>query len=160
PPSVVSTTPASNALGVPAGATVTATFDRSVVASSIQFTLKDPSNQSVAGTTSYNNTTFAASFKPTAALAAGATYTATISGATNQSGVAMAAPYSWSFTVASGCPCTLFPASATPDVANVQDASAVEVGMKFTADVAGNVTGVRFYKGTSNIGTHIGDLWS
>jgi Domain of unknown function (DUF4082) len=32
--------------------------------------------------------------------------------------------------------------------------------MKFTADVGGNVTGVRFYKGASNTGTHIGNLWS
>jgi N,N-dimethylformamidase beta subunit-like, C-terminal/Domain of unknown function (DUF4082)/Bacterial Ig-like domain/Bacterial Ig domain len=160
PPSVASTTPASNALGVPVGTTVTATFDRSVVAASIQFTVTGPGNQPVPGTTSYNNTTFVASFQPTAPLAAGATYTATVSGATNQAGVAMTAPYTWSFTTPASCPCTLFPASATPAVASAQDASAVELGMKFTADVGGNVTGVRFYKGASNTGTHIGNLWS
>jgi hypothetical protein len=160
PPSVVSVTPASNTLGVPVGTSVTATFDRSVVASSIQFTLAGPGNQSVAGTTSYNNTTFVASFQPSAALAAGVTYTATVSGATNQSGVAMSAPYTWSFTTASPCPCTLFPTSAVPTVAAAQDASAVELGMKFTSDVAGRVTGVRFYKSSSNTGTHIGNLWS
>jgi hypothetical protein len=32
--------------------------------------------------------------------------------------------------------------------------------MKFTSDVAGRVTGVRFYKGASNTGSHIGNLWS
>jgi hypothetical protein len=160
PPSVASTTPASNALGVPVGTTVTATFDRSVVASSIQFTLTGPGSQSVAGTTSYNNTTFTASFQPSAALAAGVIYTATINGATTQSGVAMAAPFTWSFTTASACPCSLFPASATPAVASTQDPSALELGMKFTSDVAGSVTGVRFYKGASNTGTHIGNLWS
>lgn len=32
--------------------------------------------------------------------------------------------------------------------------------MKFTADVNGRVTGVRFYKGASNTGTHIGNLWT
>jgi hypothetical protein len=160
PPSVVSVTPLSNALAVPVGTTVTATFDRSVVASSIQFTLAGPGGQSVAGTTSYNNTTFVASFQPSAALAAGVTYTATVSGATNQSGVAMSAPYTWSFTTASTCPCNLFPASAVPTVASAQDASAVELGMKFQSDVAGRVTGVRFYKGASNTGTHIGSLWT
>jgi len=160
PPSVVATAPASNAVGVPVGTTITATFDRSVVAASIQFTVTGPGNQSVPGTTSYNNTTFVASFQPTAALAAGVTYTATVSGATNQAGVAMTAPYAWSFTTPASCPCTLFPASATPAVASAQDASAVELGMKFTADVGGNVTGVRFYKGASNTGTHIGNLWS
>ncbi len=32
--------------------------------------------------------------------------------------------------------------------------------MKFHADVAGYVTGVRFYKGPRNNGTHVGSLWS
>ncbi|WP_237563610.1 DUF4082 domain-containing protein [Arthrobacter sp. H-02-3] len=32
--------------------------------------------------------------------------------------------------------------------------------MKFRSDVAGTVTGVRFYKGSSNTGTHTGHLWS
>ena len=32
--------------------------------------------------------------------------------------------------------------------------------MKFRADVAGTVTGVRFYKGSGNTGTHTGHLWS
>ena len=40
------------------------------------------------------------------------------------------------------------------------NSKAVEVGMKFTADVSGYVTGVRFYKGSTNIGTHVGNLWS
>jgi uncharacterized protein (TIGR03437 family) len=32
--------------------------------------------------------------------------------------------------------------------------------MKFQSSVAGNVTGVRFYKGSQNTGTHIGHVWS
>jgi hypothetical protein len=32
--------------------------------------------------------------------------------------------------------------------------------VKFKADVDGWVTGVRFYKGTANTGTHTGSLWS
>jgi hypothetical protein len=32
--------------------------------------------------------------------------------------------------------------------------------MKFRSDVAGTVTGVRFYKGSANTGTHTGHLWS
>jgi hypothetical protein len=32
--------------------------------------------------------------------------------------------------------------------------------VKFRADVTGKVTGVRFYKGTGNTGTHVGHLWS
>jgi hypothetical protein len=36
----------------------------------------------------------------------------------------------------------------------------VELGMKFTAAVNGQVTGVRFYKGSNNTGTHTGRLWT
>ena len=32
--------------------------------------------------------------------------------------------------------------------------------MKFTSDVSGQVTGIRFYKGTGNTGTHVGNLWT
>jgi hypothetical protein len=40
------------------------------------------------------------------------------------------------------------------------DSSAVELGVKFESSVAGYITGVRFYKGSSNTGTHIGYLWT
>ena len=32
--------------------------------------------------------------------------------------------------------------------------------MSFRTDVAGYITGVRFYKGASNTGTHTGNLWT
>jgi hypothetical protein len=38
--------------------------------------------------------------------------------------------------------------------------SPVEVGVKFRSDVAGTVTGVRFYKGATDNTTHTGSLWS
>jgi hypothetical protein len=40
------------------------------------------------------------------------------------------------------------------------DSSSIEVGVKFRSDVAGYITGLRFYKGTGNTGTHVGTLWS
>ncbi|HEV7804347.1 MAG TPA: DUF4082 domain-containing protein [Solirubrobacteraceae bacterium] len=49
---------------------------------------------------------------------------------------------------------------ATPSVVDAGDANAVELGVKFTADVSGSVTGVRFYKAVANTGTHVGSLWS
>jgi hypothetical protein len=55
---------------------------------------------------------------------------------------------------------TLFASTATPTSASWNDPGAVEVGVKFTSDVNGSVTGVRFYKGTSNTGTHTGSLWT
>jgi LPXTG-motif cell wall-anchored protein len=47
-----------------------------------------------------------------------------------------------------------------PAVANWEDAGPVEVGLKFHSDVAGTLTGLRFYKGTRNTGTHTGSLWA
>ena len=32
--------------------------------------------------------------------------------------------------------------------------------MKFRSDVDGFITGIRFYKGAGNTGTHVGNLWS
>jgi hypothetical protein len=34
------------------------------------------------------------------------------------------------------------------------------VGVKFRSDVAGQIKGIRFYKGAGNTGTHVGTLWS
>ena len=48
----------------------------------------------------------------------------------------------------------------TPTVAADSDTAAVELGVKFRADQDGFVTGIRFYKGTGNTGTHTGSLWS
>jgi hypothetical protein len=48
----------------------------------------------------------------------------------------------------------------TPGVVDAGDGGSVVLGVKFTADVAGSVTGVRFYKAAANTGTHVGALWS
>ena len=40
------------------------------------------------------------------------------------------------------------------------DTAAVELGVKFRADVNGYITGIRFYKGSTNTGTHVGSLWT
>ena len=50
--------------------------------------------------------------------------------------------------------------AATPAVVNTNDSSAVELGVKFQTSVAGTVTGIRFYKGDLDTGTHTGSLWS
>ena len=49
---------------------------------------------------------------------------------------------------------------ATPEVAAENDHASVELGVKFSSEVAGTVTGIRFYKGATNLGTHSGSLWS
>ena len=73
-----------------------------------------------------------------------------------------ATPTSVNFNVTGGpsCPCSLWTPSTTPATAAENDNSAVELGVKFRSDVAGYVTAVRFYKGSTNTGTHTGSLWS
>ena len=59
---------------------------------------------------------------------------------------------------------SLFSPTITPTLVNDTDPYAkqvgVELGMKFTSSASGEITGIRFYKGSSNTGTHLGDLWS
>ena len=50
--------------------------------------------------------------------------------------------------------------SITPGTASSTDSNSVEVGLKFSSSLAGTVTGVRFYKGSNNTGTHVGHLWT
>ncbi|XXF80363.1 DUF4082 domain-containing protein [Myxococcaceae bacterium GXIMD 01537] len=58
-------------------------------------------------------------------------------------------------------PVSIWPSTAVPSIPSVtNDSASVELGVKFQSDVAGNVLGIRFYKGTGNTGTHVGNLWS
>jgi hypothetical protein len=55
---------------------------------------------------------------------------------------------------------TLFSPSDAPVNVIFGDPTPVEVGVRFQSEVAGFVTGVRFYKGLQNTGPHVGNLWS
>jgi len=37
---------------------------------------------------------------------------------------------------------------------------AVELGVKFWSDVNGSITGIRFYKASTNTDTHVANLWT
>jgi hypothetical protein len=54
----------------------------------------------------------------------------------------------------------LWTTATTPATVTVNDAHAVELGVKFTASSSGTITGIRFYKGPQNTGTHVGSLWT
>jgi hypothetical protein len=58
------------------------------------------------------------------------------------------------------CPCSIWGAGATPRTADSGEASSLELGVKFTSEESGTITGVRFYKSEKNTGTHIGSLWN
>ena len=161
PPAVTATTPAAGATGVGTAAPVSATFSEAVQAATVAMQLTGPGGAAVAGSTGYDSANRRASFTPSAALASSTTYTARVSGAQDAAGNTMA-QYSWSFTTGasgSACPCTIFD-TTVPATPSNSDASAVELGVKFRSSTAGYVTGLRFYKGSANTGTHVGSLWS
>src|SRR5258706_3807142 len=55
----------------------------------------------------------------------------------------------------------IFQATDVPVTLNKNDGGgAGEFGVKFRTAVNGSITGIRFYKGTNNTGTHIGHIWS
>jgi hypothetical protein len=64
------------------------------------------------------------------------------------------------FTTTVTPPASLWNATTIPTVISSSDTAAVELGLKFTSDVAGYVIGVRFYKGSTNTGIHVGNLWT
>jgi hypothetical protein len=58
------------------------------------------------------------------------------------------------------CPCSEFGSSPPPSQVDSGDPSAVELGVRFYADYDGYITGIRFYKASTNSGTHVGNLWT
>jgi Domain of unknown function (DUF4082) len=55
---------------------------------------------------------------------------------------------------------SIWPNTATPQNADSRPDNPVELGVKFRSDVAGTITGIRFYKSAANTGTHVGNLWT
>lgn len=49
--------------------------------------------------------------------------------------------------------------TAMPGRASVPDSNSVELGVRFSSDVDGQVTAVRFYKGSGTSNQHIGSVW-
>jgi DNA/RNA endonuclease YhcR with UshA esterase domain/uncharacterized protein YdeI (BOF family)/methionine-rich copper-binding protein CopC len=96
PPTVTGTDPLPDASGVSPHRPISATFSKAMAPGSFtgNFTIAG-----VTGTVSYDDVTHTATFTPDAALAASTLYTATINiSVTDSYGVALASPYSWSFT--------------------------------------------------------------
>ena len=75
--------------------------------------------------------------------------------ATNAAG---ASPNSNAATITS--PWSFWSNSSKPGTSDVADSNPVEVGVQFQSSVSGYITGIRFYKGPTNTGTHVAHLWS
>ncbi len=168
PPSVLSVSPANGATNILTSAGITVAFSEALNAATVSTTTVKllSGSTSVAATIIYNATNKTATITPTAALANSTTYSVSIlggaSGIKDVAGNALTQTFSSTFTTAAAAPTptTIWPTSAKPGTTDAKDASAVELGLTFTADVNGYITGVRFYKSSGNTGMHIANLWT
>ncbi|WP_448071218.1 DUF4082 domain-containing protein [Georgenia yuyongxinii] len=138
-----------------ATAGVSATLSKSP-AGTPAITLAGPGG-AIAGESTYDAGRRTVLFRPSGPLPLGAEIAVT----TSVDGVTLGGG-SWTFateTVAPGPGTTLF-GNSVPARESVSDPAAIELGVSFAPTTSGAVTGVRFYKGPSNTGTHTGSLWS
>ena len=154
---VTSRAPAADATEVLADVAPRIDFSETINAVGWTMTLSQGASP-VEGTASLSADRTRLVFQPASSLAASTTYTVRVSGATSADGVVLTTQ-TWSFTTATATsPTVNLLANLTPS-ADAQDSDPLEVGLAFAPSVAGQVTGVRFYKGTGNGGVHTGSLW-
>ena len=169
PPAIIGVSPVNGASNVSQTTNVTATFSKTMDPATIStgtFELRDPSNNLVSATITYDPSTRTATLTPAAVLANSTVYTATIkggaSGVRDLTGNLLASNYIWSFTTMAALTgtYTIWPSTTIPGTLDGGPDSAVELGMKFRSDVSGYITAIRFYKSSANTGVHIGNLWT
>ena len=160
-PTVTARAPAPGVSDAPVAGPVTATFSEPMMSNDAQFTVKGPGNVTITGTPALSADQRTLTFTPSAPLVAGTAYAVSVQ-ALDLAGNAMVAPDTWSFTTTSAvaCPCSLFSAATAPTVPTVDDSDDYELGVRFTPAQNGVATGVRFYKGPNNTGSHTGSLWN
>ncbi|MBY3466893.1 DUF4082 domain-containing protein [Rhizobium laguerreae] len=112
----------------------------------------------VNGSVGYNAQAQTVTFTPTAGYSGPASFSYAISD--GKGGTATAQVALTINNPAAGPEQNLFAANATPAIVSTNDNQQVNLGMKFQADTAGWITGIRFYKGADNTGPHNGYLWT
>jgi hypothetical protein len=169
-PAITSTAPVDGATNVATGTNVTATFDRSLDASTVtsaNVTLKPDGGSAVAATITYDSATRKITLDPLADLDDGGHYTLTLTtGIRSSTGTPLAAQATVAFSV-STCPCsvmgTLVPAQTGLPVQDGRGGSGpwtYEMGTKITVTKNVDLTSVRFYKDAAETGTHVGRVWT
>nr|WP_319005738.1 DUF4082 domain-containing protein [Pararhizobium sp. BT-229] len=110
----------------------------------------------VNGTVNFNSQTNSFTFTPTAGYTGAAHFSYSISD--GRGGTASA-----TVNLTVNPPSTtvsLFSLSDTPAITAANDTNSVELGMKFVSSAGGMITGLRYYKGAQDTGTHTGSLWT
>ena len=80
--------------------------------------------------------------------------------ATDDSANRQASPATVSVNVTGSSGPSLFTASNTPAQTSLNDGSPLEVGVKFTSSVAGQITALKFYRSPGDTGSDLLDLWT
>ena len=165
-PLALQLTPAADAKRVPVTSKLEIQFDEPLDRLTVNtgsILLKNGAGSPITGPVTYDEATNTATLTPSAPLALGETYTATIksgtAGVTDLAGNRFAADKSWSFSTAPACPCTIFGANAPADPSANRD-QPLEVGVRFRAAEDGFITQLRFFKQANNTGTHVAHLWA
>ena len=156
PPTVSDVSPNDNATSTAIDATPSATFTTAITTSSLVFTVKDASDQLVAGQVGYDVGTRKATFSPAAPLAPGAVYTASVL-ASSASGVAMSAAKSWSFTTADTVPPVVVSTAPTDAANDVPVAATVQATFAKSVNAASVALTLKTGGGQSVVGATLYD---
>lgn len=145
-PTVSSTSPANNAIGIATNAAISATFSETIPASNggtAAFTLSD-GVANVSGTVAYSGATV--TFTPASPLSYSTPYTATISGSVKDAaGNAMSGSHAWTFTTGAA-PDTTAPTVAATSPAH--NATGVATNVAITATFSETMTAASFNTST------------
>lgn len=170
-PTVASTNPAQGATNVATTGALTITLSEALNAASVNGStvrLLDGTTQ-VAASVSYNAANNTITLTSAAVLGNSKVYTISIlggaSGIQDVAGNALAQSFTSRFTTTSGVQAlytnsSLWLSTARPGTVDVGEGDSVNLGVRFTSDINGYITGIRFYKSAANTGTHVGQLWS
>ena len=169
PPALVSIQPSNGGAGVYRNATVEVRFNEAMAPATLNttsLTLRTPSNATVPASIAYNPFNFTVTLSASSLLAASTRYTVVVKGGvggvSDNAGNVIGTDSNFTFTTgtATAPSFSLWASTATPGLASANDSTSLELGMQFMSAKSGNVTAIRFYKGTGNTGTHTGGLWT
>jgi Domain of unknown function (DUF4082)/Bacterial Ig-like domain len=165
---VTARTPAPGATGIGQTPSITATFNLSLDPSTVNsanVTLTAPGGP-VAATVAYDNATRKITVTPAAALPWNTTYTVSVTtGVQAADGTLLVAPITWAFSTAA-CPCSLITSTPVKVHLPVKDGRAgsgpfsYELGTKIVATAPAQLVAIRYYRDSSETGTHVGRVWS
>ncbi|MDR7083974.1 hypothetical protein J2X01_003280 [Arthrobacter ginsengisoli] len=159
PLTVTSQVPAADSLGFPLASKPSVTLSAPIQNG---FTFELAANgAALAGASALSADARTVTFSPAQPLPPATEVSASLKNVVSTQG-AVLTPLSWRFTTSNpaGPAQTLFGPLLPAVPAATGDTSSIELGTAFSASAAGIATGVRFYKGAGNTGTHVGSLWN